>query len=33
MGEVGGRAPDGFDFGNSPYEISTVDFRDQTIIQ
>src|ERR1700730_11729301 len=33
MGEVGGRAPDGFDFGNSPFEISTVDFRDKTIIQ
>src|ERR1700730_7963759 len=33
MGEVRGRAPDGFDFGNSPYEISTVDFRGQTIIQ
>jgi 2-phosphosulfolactate phosphatase len=33
MGEVQGRAPDGFDFGNSPFEISTVDFRGQTIIQ
>jgi 2-phosphosulfolactate phosphatase len=33
MGEVRGRPPDGFDFGNSPYEISTVDFRGQTIIQ
>ena len=33
IGEVGGRAPDGFDFGNSPYEISTIDFRDKTIIQ
>ena len=32
-GEVGGRTPDGFDFGNSPYEISGVDFRGQTIIQ
>ena len=33
MGEVHGRAPGGFDFGNSPYEISTIDFRGQTIIQ
>src|SRR5690348_7802420 len=33
MGEFRGRAPDGFNFGNSPYEISTVDFRGQTIIQ
>jgi 2-phosphosulfolactate phosphatase len=33
IGEVGGRAPDGFDFGNSPFEISTVDFRGKTIIQ
>jgi hypothetical protein len=30
-GEVGGRTPDGFDFGNSPYEISGVDFRGQTL--
>jgi 2-phosphosulfolactate phosphatase len=33
MGEVRGRAPDGFDFSNSPFEISAVDFRDKTIIQ
>jgi len=33
MGEVQGRAPDGFDFGNSPFEVSGVDFRGQTIIQ
>jgi 2-phosphosulfolactate phosphatase len=33
MGEVRGRAPDGFDFGNLPYEISTIDFRGKTIIQ
>jgi 2-phosphosulfolactate phosphatase len=33
MGEVRGRAPDGFDFGNSPFEISGVDFRGKTIIQ
>ena len=28
-----GEAPDGFDFRNSPFEISTIDFRDKTIIQ
>jgi 2-phosphosulfolactate phosphatase len=28
-----GEAPDGFDFGNSPFEISTINFRDKTIIQ
>jgi 2-phosphosulfolactate phosphatase len=33
MGEVHGRAPDGFDFGNSPFEISGVDFKDKTIVQ
>jgi 2-phosphosulfolactate phosphatase len=33
MGEVQGRAPPEFDFGNSPFEISTVDFRGKTIIQ
>ena len=33
MGEVGGKAPDGFDFGNSPFEISGVDFGGKTIIQ
>jgi 2-phosphosulfolactate phosphatase len=33
MGEVRGRAPPGFDFGNSPFEVSSVDFRDKTIIQ
>jgi 2-phosphosulfolactate phosphatase len=33
MGEVRGRAPDGFDFGNSPFEISGIDFRGKTIIQ
>jgi 2-phosphosulfolactate phosphatase len=33
MGEVRGRAPPGFDFGNSPFEVSGVDFRGQTIIQ
>lgn len=33
MGEVRGRAPEEFDFGNSPFEISEVDFRGKTIIQ
>jgi 2-phosphosulfolactate phosphatase len=33
MGEVGGRAPEGFDFGNSPFEISETDFRGRSIIQ
>jgi 2-phosphosulfolactate phosphatase len=33
MGEVGGKAPADFDFGNSPFEISGVDFAGQTIIQ
>jgi 2-phosphosulfolactate phosphatase len=33
MGEVQGRAPAGFDFGNSPFEISRIDFRGQAIIQ
>jgi 2-phosphosulfolactate phosphatase len=33
MGEVHGRAPDGFDFGNSPFEISGVDFGGETILQ
>ena len=29
MGKVRGRTPDGFDFGNSPYEISTLRFPRQ----
>jgi 2-phosphosulfolactate phosphatase len=33
IGEVAGKAPDGFDFGNSPFEISGVDFGGKTIIQ
>src|SRR5271169_368866 len=33
MGEVEGRAPDGFDLGNSPLEASRIDCRDKTIIQ
>ena len=33
MGEVSGLAPPGFDFGNSPFEVSKVDFQGKTIIQ
>ncbi len=33
MGEVRGRMPDGFDFGNSPFEVSRADFRGKAIIQ
>jgi len=33
MGEVRGRAPPGFDFGNSPFEVLNVDFTGKTIIQ
>ncbi len=33
MGEVGGQAPPGFDFGNSPFEVSNVEFGGKTIIQ
>jgi 2-phosphosulfolactate phosphatase len=36
MGEVGGKRPEGFDFGNSPHELSLVadaELRGKTIIQ
>lgn len=33
MGEVGGRAPAEFNFGNSPFEILEVDFRGKAIAQ
>ena len=33
MGEVGGKRPDGFDFGNSPYEISQADLDGKTLVQ
>src|SRR5512142_1403928 len=33
VGEVGGRAPDAFDFGNSPFEVSGIDFSGRTIVQ
>jgi 2-phosphosulfolactate phosphatase len=33
MGEVHGNVPAGFDFGNSPFAVSNVDFHGKTIIQ
>jgi 2-phosphosulfolactate phosphatase len=33
FGEVGGKPPPGFDFGNSPFELSQVDVRGRTLIQ
>jgi 2-phosphosulfolactate phosphatase len=33
MGEVGGMRPNGFDFGNSPYEISEADVEGKRLIQ
>ncbi len=33
MGEVHGRRPNVFDFGNSPFEVSTIDFRGKSIAQ
>ena len=33
MGEVDGKRPPGFDFGNSPYELSGADVRGKTLIQ
>jgi len=33
MGEVGGRAPAGFDFGNSPFELAQAELAGKTIIQ
>jgi 2-phosphosulfolactate phosphatase len=33
VGEVGGKAPAEFDFGNSPFEVSEIDFSGQTIAQ
>jgi 2-phosphosulfolactate phosphatase len=33
IGEVDGRAPTGFDFGNSPFDVSHIDFRGKTLIQ
>lgn len=33
MGEVGGARPEGFDFGNSPHEISQADVAGKTLVQ
>ena len=33
MGEVDGKRPAGFDFGNSPYELSNADVSGKTLIQ
>jgi 2-phosphosulfolactate phosphatase len=33
MGEVGGMRPEGFDFGNSPSQLSRADVQGKTIIQ
>lgn len=33
LGEVGGQAPPGFDFGNSPFEVADADFTGKTVIQ
>jgi len=33
MGEVDGKRPEGFDYGNSPYEISRADVAGKTIVQ
>lgn len=33
VGEVGGKRPPGFDFGNSPSELSSADLRGKTLIQ
>ena len=33
MGEVDGKRPDGFDYGNSPYEVSQAEVGGKTIVQ
>ena len=33
MGEVGGARPEGFDFGNSPFELSSADVEGKTLVQ
>ena len=33
MGEVDGRRPEGFDYGNSPFEASLVDFAGKSVVQ
>ncbi len=33
VGEVDGKRPEGFDFGNSPYEMTQADLQDKVVIQ
>ena len=33
MGEVDGKRPEGFDYGNSPYEVSQVNFTGKSVVQ
>lgn len=33
VGEVGGERPEGFDFGNSPFELSAADLKGRVLIQ
>ena len=33
IGEVGGKKPEGFDYGNSPFELTSANLRGKTIIQ
>jgi 2-phosphosulfolactate phosphatase len=33
MGEVNGQRPEGFDFGNSPYEVSQADLTGKSLVQ
>ena len=33
IGERGGKKVPGFDYGNSPYEVSSVDFTGRTVVQ
>lgn len=33
IGEVGGKRPDGFDLGNSPFEMSTADVEGKVLVQ
>ncbi len=33
MGEVNGQRPEGFDFGNSPYEVSQADLAGKSLVQ
>ncbi len=33
MGEVGGKRPDGFDLGNSPFEMSNADVEGKVLVQ